>query len=137
MSIAYALYREKINNTRNTLVIAPSIAINGTWVETLESYNINHTVIRSISDIRKINKNDFILITFDMLCKLYKHLKKYLNSISHKCTLLVDEADNISNIDSKRCKSTLAVGKKAKYKLLLSGTVRRNNIVESYTQFNL
>lgn len=27
--------------------------------------------------------------------------------------------------------------KKAKYKLLLSGTMTRNNIVEAYTQFNL
>ena len=137
MSIAYALYREKINNTRNTLVIAPSIAINGTWIETLENYNINYTVVRSISDIRKINNNDFILITFDMLCKLYKRLKKHFNMISHKYTLIVDEADNISNLNSKRSKSTIATGKNAKYKLLLSGTMTRNNIVESYTQFNL
>ena len=137
MSIAYSLYRQANNNAKNTLVIAPSIAINGTWMDVLKNFDINYTVIRSVLDIKKINKNDFILITFDMLCKLYNHLKKYLNSISHKYTLIVDEADNISNINSKRCKSTIATGYKARYKLLLSGTMTRNNVVESYTQFNL
>ena len=57
--------------------------------------------------------------------------------ISHKYTLIVDEADNISNLNSKRSKSTIAIGKNAKYKLLLSGTMTRNNITESFSQFNL
>ena len=137
MSIAYSLYRQVNNNTKNTLVIAPSIAINGTWIDVLKNFNINYTVIKSVSDIKKIDRNDFILITFDMLCKLYKRLRKHFDMISHKYTLIVDEADNISNLNSKRSKSTIATGKNAKYKLLLSGTMTRNNIVESYTQFNL
>lgn len=137
MSIAYAMYREKFNHVKNTLVIAPSIAINGTWIGTLENYNISYTVIKSVLDIGKINKGDFILITFNQLCKLYKRMKKFNASISHKYTLIVDEADNICNMNSKRTKATLSVGKKAKYKLLLSGTMTRNNIVESYSQFNL
>lgn len=137
MSIAYSLYRKNHTNVKNTLVIAPSIAINGTWIETLEGFDIPYITIKSISDIEKIKQGDFLLITFNMICKLHKHIKKFTNKISHKYTLIVDEADSICNLNSKRTKATLSVGKKAKYKLLLSGTMTRNNIVESYTQFNL
>ena len=136
-SIAYAMYRKEFNYTRNTLVLAPSIAINGTWVETLKSYGIDYIKLDSISDIYRIKKNDFILVTFDMLTKFKKVLKKYLKSIGYKITLVVDEADSISNIDSKRFKNTFSIGFKSKYKLLLSGTMTRNNIAESYPQFYL
>jgi hypothetical protein len=49
----------------------------------------------------------------------------------------VDEADSICNINSKRTKATLSVCAKAKYKLLCSGTMTRNNLSESFTQFQL
>jgi SAM-dependent methyltransferase len=137
MSIAYSLHRKNHTNVKNTIVIAPSIAINGTWIETLEEFDIPYVTIKSISDIEKIKQGDFVLITFNMICKLHKHMKNFTNKISHKYTLIVDEADSICNLNSKRTKATLSVGKKAKYKLLLSGTMTRNNIVESYTQFNL
>lgn len=138
MSIHTALYRKKFNNTKNTLVIAPSIAINQTWIGVLESYKIPFTVITKLSDVKKIKKNDFILITFNMLCKYQKHLKKYLNkSISNNYTLILDESDSICNITSSRTKATLSVGKKARFKVLLSGTMTRNDISESYTLFKL
>lgn len=137
IGIHYALYKKEFNNTKNTLVVAPSIAINGTWASVLESYKIPYKLIRTLDDIRNIKENDFILITFNMICKYQKHMKKYLNSINNKYSLLVDEADSICNLNSKRTKATLSVCKKAKFKLLLSGTMTRNNIVESYTQFKL
>lgn len=137
MGIHYALYKKDINNTRNTLIIAPSIAINGTWVTNLENYKIPFTTIKTLSDIKNIKSGDFILITFNMLCKYQNRIKKYLKSISNKYTLLVDEADSICNIDSTRTKAVLSVCKKARYKLLLSGTMTRNNINEAYTQFKL
>lgn len=137
MSIAYSLYRKANNFTKNTLVVAPSIAINGTWADNLDSYNINYTMIRKRSDINNIKNGDYILITFNMICKYQKYIKKYLRKISNKYCLIVDESDSICNLTSKRTKATLSVCKKAKYKLLLSGTMTRNNIVEAYTQFNL
>lgn len=137
ISLHYALYKKEFNNTRNTLVVAPSIAINGTWVSNLDNYKIPYTLVKKLEDIRNIKTDDFILITFNMMCKYKKHLKKYLNSIDNKYCLLVDEADSICNLDSKRTKATLSVCKKAKFKLLLSGTMTRNNIVESFTQFKL
>ncbi|MFH0334708.1 helicase-related protein [Clostridium perfringens] len=138
MSIHYALYRKDFNNINNIVVVAPSIAINQTWADVLESYKISFTHIKKMKDIDSIKKDDFVLITFNMLCKYKKHIKKFLNKkISNKYLLLVDEADSICNLDSSRTKATLAVFKSAKFKLLLSGTMTRNNIVESYSQFKL
>lgn len=138
MGIHYALYREKNNNTKNTLCVAPSVAIYQTWEDVLQSYKIVYRTIKTLQDIKDIRKNEFILITFNMLCKYKKHLKKYLQKkISNNYTLLLDEADSIARIESNRSKATLSVGKKAKYKLLMSGTMCRNNIVESFTQFKL
>lgn len=137
MAIAYALYRKQYNSTINTVVVAPSIAINGTWQPCLEAYNIPYRVLKKFSDIKDIKQGEFILVTFNMMCKLNKRLKKYLKVINNKYCLIVDEADSISNIDSKRTKATLSVCKKAKYKLLTSGTMTKNNINESFTQFEL
>lgn len=138
MSIHYALYRKEFNNIKNTIVVAPSIAINQTWADVLENYKIPFTYIKRLKDIDNIAKDDFILITFNMLCKYKKHIKKFLNKqLSNKYLLLVDEADSICNLDSSRTKATLSVFKSAKFKLLLSGTMTRNNIVEAYSQFKL
>lgn len=130
MSIFYAKYRK----TKNTLVIAPAIAINTTWQETLTNYHIPFVNIKSYKDIKKIKENDFIIIGFEMLNKYVKYLKKVLPKNS---TLILDEADSIANINSKRTKSTLSIGQKLRYKLLLSGTMTRNNITEAFAQFLL
>ena len=137
MSIFYSLHRQAFNSSKLTLVIAPSIAIYGTWETTLQNYNINYKTLKTITDIKNIATEKFVLISFDMLIKLEKYLKKYLKKINNKYTLVIDEADNICNINSKRTKSALSVCRKAKYKLLCSGTMTRNNIAESFTQFQL
>lgn len=136
MSIHIAKYREK--NINNVLCIAPSIAINNNWIQVLESYKIPFKVIRSIKDIKSIEKNDYILITFNMLCKYKKHIKSFLQKKNNnKYQLILDEADCICNINSSRTKAMLNVCKKAKYKLLMSGTATRNDIAESYTALKL
>lgn len=137
MSISYALHRKQFTNVKNIFVIAPSIAINGTWMSTLKSYKIPYIVLNKISDIQDIKQGDFILVTFNMLIKLQKYIKKYLKKISNNYVLIIDECDSICRIDSKRTKATLGTVKKARYKIALSGTMTRNNISESYTSFSL
>lgn len=136
MSIHVAKYREK--NINNVVCIAPSIAINNNWIQVLECYHIPFKVIKSIKDIKTIEKKDYILITFNMLCKYKKHIKKYLQKkINNNYQLILDEADCICSINSNRTKATLDVCKKARYKLLMSGTATRNDISEIYTALKL
>lgn len=137
MAIAYGLYRKETTKIKNIFCVAPSIAINGTWETTLTDYNIPFMTLKTFSDIERIQEGVFVLITFNMLIKLKNRLKKYLHRIGNNYVLLVDEADSIARFESKRTKATIGTFKKARYKLLLSGTMTRNNITEAYTQFNL
>lgn len=135
-SIAYMLYRKQFNNTYNSFVVAPSIAINNTWAEVLTNYKYPFIQIKNIKDINNIKKNDIVIITFNMLCKYQNQIKKYLKQINYNFTFVLDEADSICNITSKRTKAVLnCFQKHGKYKLLLSGTSTRNSINEVYTAF--
>jgi superfamily II DNA or RNA helicase len=134
MSIFMALYRQKFQNTKFTFVVAPSIAINTTWKECLTNYQIPFTQIKRLSDIGKIKKHDFVIVTFNMLSKYQKQIKKFLKINSYNCMTILDEADNICNINN-RFKAVMNVTYKSKYKLALSGTMSRNFISESFTQF--
>lgn len=139
MSLIMSEYRIQNNLVNKILVVAPSIAINGTWIDSLEDFGYNnYIVLNNISDIYKLYYNDnikFVLITFNMLTKFNKILKKYLKTINYKIFTILDEADNICNLNTKRYKSAISTTFKSKYKLAMSGTMDRNNITESFSQF--
>lgn len=134
MGINMALYRLSNNHINNVLIVAPSIAINGTWTEVLKAYNISFVQIKRLSDINLINKSDFILITYNMMIKYCKHIKKFIKINNNKIYTIIDEADGICNITGKTSKSVIAGTFKSRYKTCLSGTMTRNNIAEAYTQ---
>jgi hypothetical protein len=135
--IVQSIYRLKNNQVNKIIVVAPSIAINGTWSKILDAYSLSNKVVSSAEDLNLINGADFILVTFGYLVKYRKQFKKIMKLLSNKTLLLLDEADNISNIYSNRCEAVLDVFKHSKYKTLLSGTMTRNNISEAFTQFYL
>jgi hypothetical protein len=135
-SIAYMLFRKQFNNTYNSFVVAPNIAINNTWSEVLTNYIYPFIQIKTIQDINNIKQNDIVIITFNMLCKYQNQIKKYLKKINYNFTFVLDEADSICNVTSKRTKAVLnCFQKHGRYKLLLSGTSTRNSISEIYTAF--
>ncbi|MFI3239120.1 MAG: hypothetical protein R3Y22_00810 [Bacteroidales bacterium] len=56
---------------------------------------------------------------------------------SNKVCLLFDESDEITNPTAKRTRDILNVFRRAKFKLLATGTTTRNTINELYSQFEL
>ena len=135
---AQALYRLQNNNINNVIVIAPSIAIKGTWVECMESYGYNYKIINNLNDLNSIEKGDIILLTLHIVNKYRKQIKKLLKINNKKYFLIFDESDAITNLDSKTYKSVLDCFRRlVKYKLLLTGTSTRNNINEFYGQLEL
>ena len=108
MAIHMALYRQTYQSVKNTLIIALSIAINGTWCEILSAYQIPFKQVRCISDIKDIKQNDFVLITFNMMIKLHKHIKKFIKLNNHKVYSIIDEADGVCNINSKSFKAVFS-----------------------------
>ncbi|MCY8057161.1 DEAD/DEAH box helicase [Bacillus inaquosorum] len=136
-AIAQMLYRQQYNNVRNIFIIAPAIAIQNNWADILANYEMDFTHIKSLKDIYSIQKGQIVLMTFGMLTKYQKFVKKHIKMQSQKVMLVLDEADGISNPSSKRTKAVLNCFRRVKYKLLLSATSTRNNIAEAFTAFEL
>jgi len=135
---AQALYRLENNNIHNVIVIAPSIAIKGTWIECMESYGYNHRIINNLADLNSIQKGEIVLITLYVVSKYKKQIKKMLKVNNKKYFLVFDESDAITNLSSKTYKSVLDCFRRlVKYKLLLTGTSTRNNINEFFGQLEL
>lgn len=127
-------YRFENNNIHNAFIIAPAISINNTFDEILKDYGLDYIRINSFKDINSIQKGQIVIITFNQLCKCKRFLKKYIKRINNNTMLLLDEADNICNIDSKRSKTVFDVFRHSRYKLLTTATSTRNNINEFFPE---
>lgn len=136
-AVAQMLYRMQFNNVRNIFLIAPAIAINNNWNDILKSYGFNFLRINSLKDIRAIQKGQIVIMTFNMLVKYERFIKRYIKMQGQKVMLVLDEADSIANPSSKRTMAVLNCFRRIKYKLLTSATSTRNNIPESFTAFEL
>lgn len=135
---AQALYRLKYNNINNVIVIAPSIAIKGTWDECMESYGLDYTLIQKLSDLQNIKQGQIVLMTLYVINKYKRQIKKMLKMNNKKYFLIFDESDAITSLNTSAYKSVLSCFRNSvKYKLLLTGTSTRNNINEFYGQLEL
>lgn len=136
-SIAWYEYQLQKNNIRNVFIISAALAINLTWAVKLKDYDENFIQIKSLKDINNIKHGQIVIMSFDMLIKYQRQIKKYIKQQSQKVALVVDESDELSNYTSKRTRATLNCFRKVKYKLLATGTTTRNNINELYPQLEL
>ncbi|HVI44594.1 MAG TPA: N-6 DNA methylase [Chitinophaga sp.] len=125
------------NRVQARFILAPALAIATTWTERLTAYGFSFIRISRISDCDRVQPGQIILVSFDMLTQLKRQVKALVKRYSYKIALLVDESDELTNANSKRSKATLSCFRKAKYKLLTTGTTTRNNINELYTQLEL
>lgn len=114
-----------------TLVVAPSLLIRKTWQEEFKGIGeTNYRIVEKMSDL--YGSALYFLISLERIPKYYKRLKKIRFH-----NLIVDESDNIKNKSSKRSKALMAVGRRIRNKLILTGTFTRNNASEAYTQIEL
>lgn len=136
-AVAYSQYHLKHNNVKNMFIVAPAIAITGTFESILTSYGIPFVKVDSLKSISTIKPSDIVLVTFNMLTKYQRQIKKIIRLNGRKIGLVLDESDSIATITSKRTKATLNVFRNAKYKLLTTGTSVRNSIAEAFPQLQL
>ncbi|WP_340032519.1 N-6 DNA methylase [Paenibacillus sp. FSL K6-1122] len=136
-ALAYSQYHLQHNNVRNMFIVAPAIAITGTFETILASYGIPFVKIDSLQSLSTIKMSDIVLVTFNMLTKYQRQIKKFIGLNGRKIGLVLDESDSIATMTSKRTKATLNVFRNAKYKLLTTGTSVRNSIGEAFPQFQL
>lgn len=122
---------------KNCFVLGPAIAITATWSERLAQYGFDFIVLKKIADIDRIRPGQIVLVSYDQLITLERHIKRFVKRCSYKIALLVDESDELTNPHSQRSHATLNCFRKAKYKLQTTGTTTRNTINEIYTQLEL
>lgn len=135
--ICWADFHLKYSNIKNPIVLSSANSIYQTWILALPAFRKNYVVIKRLKDIKKIRPGYYILISFEMLYKYQRHIKKYIKINCHNFGLIVDESDETTNPESKRSLSALNVFRKVRYKLEQTGTSTRNTINELYTQIEL
>ncbi|MDD1420940.1 SNF2-related protein [Dolichospermum sp. ST_sed1] len=118
-----------------TFVIAPSIAINGTWEDMLKTYGFDFHNIKAFRDIQDINKHQITIISINLLHKYKRYFKQYIKTNKNVFTI-IDESDIMTNPNSQRTKAIIDCFKYSRNKLLLSGTTCRNNIAEIFSQLS-
>lgn len=140
--IITGLYRMVYQNVRNVWVVSTAISIKNNWDLVLPNYRIKgisvpYRMIRRLSDLDAVQDGEFVIITLDMVSKYQKQIKRHIKQRNQKVCLVFDESDEITNPDSRRTKAMLACFRRVRFKLEMTGTVTRNNIVESAPQFEL
>lgn len=132
---AMRLLSEK--RVKNAVILAPAIAVNMTWIPFLKMNSCDFLVVRTLKDTENIPLGKTIVISTSLLTRLKKGLMKFMKEKSRKICLVFDESDEITNPTSQRTRNVLDVFRRARYKLLATGTTTRNNITELYSQMEL
>lgn len=136
-AVAYYYSKHREPRVKNTVILAPAIAIHLTWVPFLERHKEKFIVACKPEHLIHVPEGAFVLLSLTMISKLVESLKEFMKVRSNKICLLFDESDEITNPSALRTRQTLNVFRRAKYKLLATGTTTRNNIGELYSQFEL
>lgn len=136
-AVAYHYAKHREPEVKNTIVLAPAIAIHLTWEPFLKRHNEKYIVATKPMDLVDVPKGTFVLLSLTMLSELKTALKRFMKCRSNKVCLLFDESDEITNPHSQRTRLTLMLFRRAEYKLLATGTTTRNTIVELYSQIEL
>lgn len=125
------------NKVKYVVVLAPAIATDITWKNFLSCNKEAFTKVTKSEHLDNLQPKSFIVVSITMLEKLKVALKRLMKINSNKICLLFDESDEITNSSSKRTKNSLSIFRRAKYKMLATGTTTRNNINELYSQLEL
>jgi len=133
-AIALLHYRLEHGQIDQAVIAGPALAIRGTWCEALASSSYPFTVIDRLADLERRQGKGLFLITLDMLVKYRRQLARWAKTRRKRLQVILDEADEISNLSSARTRAVLQALSVARYKLCLSGTMTRNNLAESFPQ---
>lgn len=133
----YGKYLLSRGLVKNAVVLAPAIATNLTWEVFLTLNKQQYYVVRSIRDFENIPEGVFVVVSLSMIGTLKRSLIRFMKLRSNKVCLLFDESDEITNPNSGRTVNSLSIFRRAKYKMLATGTTTRNNIGELYSQFEM
>lgn len=122
---------------KKTFVVSTALSVTLTWQNFLKGNHEPYLLINSWKDFSKVDNIKYILISHDFMIRYERQVQNLIKRLSNKVALILDESDEITNHNSKRTRATVKCFRKAKHKLLTTGTTTRNNISELYSQLEL
>ena len=136
-AMGYMWARQKASSRDLVVILAPALAIHQTWVPFLDANEHPHHVIKNRGDALAAQAGETLLVSMSLLATLKPWLKATFRRHGRRVVLLVDESDELANFDTRQTQAALATFARAKAKLLMTGTITRNAIRESYSQLAL
>jgi len=134
-SAAYAW--SKFRPLKKVFIVSNSLSINLTWEKFLTLNGCSYVNIKSAADLERIGDCKYVILSHDYLIKYQRQIAKAVKILSHKVCMVLDESDEITNHLAKRTRAIKRCFRKAKRKILTTGTTTRNNIAELYSQLEL
>ena len=128
---------DRLQQVKNVVVLAPAIAVNLTWEPFLIRNGTEYIRIDDPAKLSEVPEGVFLLVSLSTIERLRRGLRAFMKRRSNKVCLLFDESDEISNPLSRRTRLSLALFRRARYKMLATGMVTRNNVNELYPQFEM
>lgn len=131
------------------LIVCPKSIIESVWINQLEQikteFNFHNLEIialidnttkvnKELNEIRQLSENGGKVICIINYDKLPLNHDKLLD-INWQ-TVILDESTKIKNPKAKRSKVAIKLGRMAKYKTIMTGTVAPNSLLDIYNQFN-
>lgn len=132
-----ARYLSDRHLVKNTLIVAPPIAVRMTWEPFLRRNGIRSVTLRKHSDLDSVADGTFIVIPTTMLARYRYQIRRFVKTRCRKLCLVFDESDELTNPSSQRTRLVLSLFRRLRYKVLATGTTTRNNIAELYSQLEL
>lgn len=129
--------RYRLPDVHNVFVVSTALAINNNLLPEFTEFGFPVRQVRSLRDVDSIEDGEVVFLTFAMLSKYRKQVRKHVKMRAQKVMLILDEADSISSLSAKRSQAVLSCFRRARYKLLMSATSTRNNVAESFSAFEL
>ncbi|RLA70315.1 MAG: hypothetical protein DRG24_07065, partial [Epsilonproteobacteria bacterium] len=127
IAVIYYLKLEK-HITKPVLIVVPTTLLNN-WALELKKFapELSHSAYYGQGRVMK--SSDIVFTTYQILRRDIEIIKKHSFDM-----IIIDEAQNIKNSDTKVAKSVKAI--KAPYKMALSGTPVENNLSELWSIFD-
>lgn len=133
----FGKYHLDAGRIKNVVLVAPSNAVHMTWEKFLKYNNEEYVIATKPEHLFDVPEGMFVIISVSMLGRVDEAITKFMKQRSQKVCLLFDESDELTSDQSLRTKRTLKFFRRAKYKMLGTGTTTRNYISELYSQFQL
>jgi SWI/SNF-related matrix-associated actin-dependent regulator 1 of chromatin subfamily A len=114
------------------VIITPT-SLRRQWMSEFQQFDPTREIhLINDSKINTLPKSGIIIVSYGIAC-LIKHLLRKVKIN----TIVCDESHYLKNPKSKRVKSLVPILRKAKYKMLLSGTPMLSRPIELFQQLNI